>query len=224
MWAKRLDRPVAGVTTWYARSRVHGNAAGFAGPNCTAMTRYRGCMKRGLWMDEQLWYDAFTYWRRLVSVARGLGLSHHDAEDLASEAIVATVTYPLLDKGRVNQLLFTAIRRDWVDIMRHRRRYVEIYPLLLEACTMDSPETQVSQQDEIRWTAHSAGLTRAEWAVVRLTADGHKHTEIARQLHITTHASEVALSRARLKVRNLTYSKQAEALATRAPKPAHPVS
>jgi RNA polymerase sigma factor (sigma-70 family) len=157
-------------------------------------------------MGDELWLEIFASWPALMAMARGLGMSYHDAEDVVSDAMVAAATYTALDRHRLTQLLRTSVRRDWLDAGRRRRRRQELDPVLANDSIVDSPETSVILRDEIDRVAAAAHLTPAEWSVVLLAAAGYSHLEIGTTLRITPHASEVALSRARHKIRAVGYA------------------
>lgn len=151
---------------------------------------------------EDLWVTLDQHRSRLIVLSRQYGLTQHDAEDVASEALLrAAANHDTLDRERLAQFLTTVTRRICVDEIRraHRQHLLPYrYGPQLDA---PSPEDQVSLRSTLADALSRARLTATEASVVVMTAAGYRHLEIAKRLNLTSHASELALSRARHKAR-----------------------
>lgn len=139
----------------------------------------------------------------LASIALRRGMSWHDAEDCAQEAMLRAVGFPDLDETRVAQFLATTTKRLCVD--RHRvhvrdaRLGARLVPWHVDE---PSPEERACERDEAAWVvAHLEALPESQRAALAARAEGLSGHEIAARLGLSYKAVESLLSRARAYVR-----------------------
>lgn len=143
---------------------------------------------------------------RLESVARRRGMSKEEAQDVVSDVIVRIAQRTDLNLTTIVGLAVVAVSDGSIDELRRRRRERLSIERMAVPAQCDSPELSACSSAAARsLLKHSANLlTRAEFRVLCLAVDGESHSAIAELLGITVRASEVALSRARGKLRQTT--------------------
>lgn len=150
-----------------------------------------------------LWAALDRHRRPLVNLARHWGMPVEQAEDAASETIVRAATYRYLDESRIEQFLATVMRRVMVDDVRRqigRRRLLTTSEQEV-AGEGDMQQQNVVESMTVVSMLAEARLSRTERTVVALRMDGYSHADISARLSISPHASELALARARHKLR-----------------------
>jgi len=150
-----------------------------------------------------LWRELETYRSDLTATATGWGLSTHDAEDVASEAMLRTAVQPDMDLSRLRQAVFAALRRCLLDRVEWSAQEIRAVQRSWRADpTGDGPvEREVVGRQYVGTLIDRARLTGQEEQVVRLVVAGHRHTEVAGRLGVTAKASQRSLDRARSKLR-----------------------
>jgi RNA polymerase sigma factor (sigma-70 family) len=140
---------------------------------------------------------------RLINIARQYGISIPDAEDVVSEAVLRIATWRRTDQSSIDQLASTVVRRLCLDELRRRKRESECLRRIGSEKDAESAEADVCDRAAACCAVRAIAsvLTLAELKVILLAMDGHDHADIAAQLGITIRASQVALSRARIKIR-----------------------
>jgi RNA polymerase sigma-70 factor (ECF subfamily) len=129
-----------------------------------------------------------------------MGMSIPDAEDVVSEALIRAVTFRRLDGARLDAFIVTVIRRICIDEFRRNAKERQRIGWLCINTSASSHEELACARDLVRSLLRL--LSPTEQRVVCLSLDGLTHAEIARTLGLTAKASEVALSRARAKIRS----------------------
>lgn len=134
-------------------------------------------------------------------------MTPHEAQDTVSEAFIRITQHPEVDVARVIGLAVTMVRCASIDEIRRRRREERLLQHMNDPEGYDLPEIGVCSTAAARsLLARSAKvLTEAEMRVLCLVIDGEPHSVIAERLGITVRASEVALSRARRKLRRAAW-------------------
>jgi RNA polymerase sigma factor (sigma-70 family) len=152
---------------------------------------------------EYVWHALDSQRGNFESIARRHGMSAEEARDVVSEVIFRLVQRSDLDMAKVVGLAVTAVRGASVDELRRKRRERRALARMAVPENYDPPEVNSCSVAFVRsLLEYSAGLlTKAEMRVLCLVVDGEPHSVIAERLGITVRASEVALSRARRKLR-----------------------
>jgi RNA polymerase sigma factor (sigma-70 family) len=139
----------------------------------------------------------------LVGIAVRRGMSWHDAEDCAQEAMARCAAFEGLDETRVVEFLVSTTMRLCVD--RHRLRTrdervgAKLVPWYLDE---PSPEESACDRDEAAWVAaHIAALPASQRDALAAKAEGLSCAEIAARMGLSYKAVESLLSRARTYVR-----------------------
>jgi RNA polymerase sigma factor (sigma-70 family) len=137
----------------------------------------------------------------LVGIAVRRGMSWHDAEDCAHEAMVRCVAFPGLDESRVPEFLASTTMRLCVD--RHRlRARDERVGVRLGHVDEPSPEERACDRAEAVWVAgHVAALPESQRTALAARAEGLSCDEIATRMELSYKAVESLLSRARAHIR-----------------------
>ncbi|GGM53325.1 hypothetical protein GCM10012275_25390 [Longimycelium tulufanense] len=160
-----------------------------------------GASARGA--EANFWQACVELRPQLVQMATHYCGSGYDAEDVVHDALVRAAEFPRLDRNRMRQFLVAVVRRLCVDRFRRRKvaRQFDDHPRLLPVGS-DDPAELVSDRAEATWMLRRCGpLTARERRILLCLASGQGHQEIARELGITTRASESAASRARCRAR-----------------------
>lgn len=152
---------------------------------------------------EFVWRALDSHRGTFESIARRHGMSAEEARDVVSDVIYRIAQRSDLDLARLVGLAVTAVRGASVDELRRKLRERRALARMTVPENCDPPEANTCSVAVVRsLLAYSAGLlTTAEMRVLCLVADGEPHSVIAERLGITVRASEVALSRARRKLR-----------------------
>jgi RNA polymerase sigma factor (sigma-70 family) len=154
------------------------------------------------------WSLVLPHRQYLVRIAVRRGLSSHDAEDCAHEAMTRCVGFAGLDESRVLEWLATATMRLCVDRHRLRTRDERLGAKLSRAhLDHPSPEEAACDRGEAAWVAtHVAALPESQRAALAARAEGLTCGEIAARMGLSYKAVESLLSRARTYVRTAVAS------------------
>jgi RNA polymerase sigma factor (sigma-70 family) len=139
----------------------------------------------------------------LVGIAVRRGMSWHDAEDCAQEAMARCAGFEGLDETRVVEFLVSTTTRLCVDRHRLRTRDERVSVKLVPWYGDEpSPEENACDRDEAAWVAaHVAALPASQRAALAAKAEGLSCAEIATRMGLSYKAVESLLSRARTYVR-----------------------
>jgi RNA polymerase sigma factor (sigma-70 family) len=149
-----------------------------------------------------LWEKVWEQRSSLMAVARRRTLSHEEAEDAVSEAMLAAVEADL-DPDRVGAWLNRVTQFRCVDMQREHSRVGKrwAYTLGLERCAM-TPEEEVCEREHARWvTEQVAALPSRQRSALELRAAGRSVSAIAEALGTPYKATESLLSRGRAQLR-----------------------
>jgi RNA polymerase sigma factor (sigma-70 family) len=149
------------------------------------------------------WQLVLPHRTYLVRIAIRRGMSPHDAEDCAQEAMVRCVDFPGLDETRVLEFLATTTMRLCVDRHRLHARDLKVSAKLLPWYVEEpSPEEEACDRGEASWVAaHVARLPESQRTALAAKAEGLSCHEIAARMDLSYKAVESLLSRARAYVR-----------------------
>ncbi|MFB9431336.1 RNA polymerase sigma factor [Streptoalloteichus tenebrarius] len=153
--------------------------------------------------EASFWQACVELRPLLVQMATHYCGSGYEAEDVVHDALVRAAEFPRLDRNRMRPFLVAVVRRLCVDRFRRRSvaRQLGEHPRLLP-CDVEDPAELVSDRAEARWLLRRCGpMSNRERRILLSLASGQGHREIARELGITTRASESAASRARCRAR-----------------------
>jgi RNA polymerase sigma factor (sigma-70 family) len=152
---------------------------------------------------QRRWALVLPHRGYLVGIAVRRGMSWHDAEDCAQEAMARCAGFEGLDESRVVEFLVSTTMRLCVDRHRLRTRDERVSAKLVPWYVDEpSPEENACDRDEAAWVAaHIAALPASQRDALAAKAEGLSCAEIAARMGLSYKAVESLLSRARTCVR-----------------------
>lgn len=158
-----------------------------------------------------LWHALQAQRSRLTALAARWGMSAHDAEDAASEAVIRAASKAIMrpadhrdiDPAKLTPVLYTALRTCLMDGAERIRREAGPIHLLPPIMMADDGrvEGDVVGRHYVEALLGQARLSGQEQAVVRWVVAGHRHVDVAVRLGVTAKAAQRSLERARAKLR-----------------------
>lgn len=149
--------------------------------------------------------DLIRHWPAMVRASERVLGSLEDAEDCASEALLALLEAPPRELRCIEAWLVTVAKRRAMDRLRARARNQVRHARLcaVEQLTHEDPATAVADRDEARWLASVAAQTLTTGAMDALTevAAGVSVPEAAARLGTTRRSVESHIARARIALR-----------------------
>jgi RNA polymerase sigma factor (sigma-70 family) len=148
------------------------------------------------------WHAAHSHRSDLIAQGVSRGLSHQDAEDIASESVLRAALKEDLDLERAGGWLRTVAHHLAVDL--HRAHLCELTRERLRSATVEIVEPQASVDDrlEAEWVASIVdALPDRQRRALHLRAAGLTVDEIAERMDSTYKTAESLISRARAAVR-----------------------
>ena len=155
-------------------------------------------------MSDQGWPAIVTHRERLVAIARRRCPTREDAEDVAHEAMLRSVTFAHLDEARLGQFLTAVTIRLCADVYRDAERTARVAGRLVERDVVESAEDTACGGVGVRvieGLIETLPVKQRNVLVDR--ARGLSMSEVCSRHALTYKAAESALARARGALRAL---------------------